>query len=49
MIFTRFGSEVEIVRSYPKSDAVDVRQIKDNRILYTRICELKADGGLIEI
>lgn len=49
MIKTLAGSEVEVVSGSIYSDEVEVKRIRDGRILKTFTSELVADGGLQEI
>lgn len=48
MIYTRFGSEVEIIKSDSDSGDVTVKR-KDGSQLECAISELKADDGFNEI
>ncbi len=47
MIYTRFGSEVEII-SVDK-EWVKVKRVKDGSTVDFMVCELKADNGYKEI
>lgn len=49
MIYTRFGSEVKILKAFPKTSTVKVKRIEDNQIFHCAYAELKADGGIAEI
>ena len=49
MIKTIQGSEVEVVSGSIYSDEIDVRRIRDGRILKTFVDQLVADGGVEEI
>ena len=48
-IYTRYGSEVEIIASNADKTMVNVRFIEDDFIDTKSVLELKADGGINEI
>ena len=49
MIYTQFGSEVEILHYDSTTSTVQLRRVKDGSILSASICCLQADDGLEEI
>ncbi len=49
MIYSRFGSEVEIISGDVKTGLVTCRYVDDGQIFDTTTAYLKADNGLGEI
>ena len=49
MIYTQYGSEVEIIASNEEKTMVNVKFVEDGFIDTKSVIELKADGGINEI
>ena len=52
MIYTRFGSEIEIIAAHVKTGNLNIKHVEDGehgQPVPAHISELKADGGIEEI